>query len=1654
MIDEILIQKFEGFSATPHWDYKQWSIGYGTNAAPGNTDPNNPPNITIDRQGAAAALRNSISGITDKINQYDSLYNFTDAQRTALTSFGYNLGAGAIDELTDNGTRSITEAIDSMLLYDNAGGSRLPGLSYRRALERYVANGGVIPEGVDINTFAAQIANSEENQNTLAALRSGNTSASYAGPGTEGAGSADDSPVVRANQAIETGQQLSLSDLAAIRDNYDWVDNTLNDFEFYTYNLEYFIIGQQDARNFFTNVPLSDISSGAWPPESVKKVVIAATGQTTEFNMDGLSIETTTGSSNAEVTSGASTRLSFTLTQVGEVSIADTLKAATSIGGWNNMSQAMMFVSIKFVGWANNESTILPNTTKVIPFRLSKVANITTEVSESGTTLIVEGMTIQRSAMSVQSDTLHHPLVVPKGNTVKDSLDNFQNALNQSIADNSIVADDKFNLTYKIAAIDETLAAEIINNNTVRYDGSNSGNSANNTVASTGAGASMKTAQETYTLPTGTSIYDSIKEILVQSETVKANLTTPNNSFTRVPIIRVEYVPKVGGYNVLTNTEGAEVTYHIDIVEEMIDQNSIDLGTKALNSSGILDVLTKTNRLKKKYENTYTGMNTDVIMFNVSLDQQLVKAFSSSQDQYFDVTSLVDQQVALEGLTAAKAAREAELGDELLRTAPQLESATRDRDSLRQSLARSRQGVVTSVSNELTAAGVDEDTASQIASLGIEEIMSIASGAGVSTGEGEDLGNLSVIRDVLGRMQDNRILDNFYDTIGSKIANLNRVNDNVKQLKSVLNSATAERNNILQTAIGSELSKQHNETRANINSNFAALNIGDSSVVLVEELGSDIRTQLTSSDAERMLFAITENPVQFTQVSETAMRGDNELRGIRGPDVNDTDLARMKYNEGHQANISMIKASMTIKGDPYWIESYSSPRTRAEVYGRDSNFTASLPNDSARNAGRNLVMVVENTLDDVDANDNQIISNLFTWIYLVKGVVSTFADGVFTQELDMMKFQYLDGMDTESNEAEGVVEEEERNTGPVRQLTAADFQRMGTAGIAQGTVDAIRSGTLTGDIGNAIDAVNSLEGNGLGLSGLEGTGGNVFAVSGSGRDIDPRLVAQNAYGSIAGSISTLAKKIADSSIPSAQDSARYASLIADAGMAAAYGSTEASEGIKAANRIISESFGSPEEVSQVLQELADGGDNVSPETIAMLKNVYEDPDSIVTPTQINDEAVFEVMTEIQTLSEQNSHSAEQIAEDVSAHMTPSLDATTTYDAPPSMMTLQNSNMMIDDTLPLLSMETYTAPTVPVVDYSSPQLEALDLPEEVINGYVEVAESRNGIKVRNYIDSLPPEQAAALNSIDSPYTVVTQPATRPEVTEPLKTPREAIMQSRIEDAQTQMISAAGGSYNDLSERDKEYYSELSDAYDEIDEIAELDPIRHEARLKVINDELDKSVRVYNDRLAGDDTSSNSTNEELVDNIAALDADYLSPPATGVYVDGDGATQITTNAKGNQVLPTQPSDDFKLPIDILKSDESLLVTDAHRAQYEEAENKWHDSRRSIRDVEVTIVDPMFGNFTGYLPAEWENPELAESLGLDTSPVTAGELISIDDPRYGQTSVGSLTEVMNRITMDYPLVTTVDLFNENNADGEGTGPLQLDIGAARFVLVDEEE
>ena len=124
------------FRATPYWDEKQYTSGYGTKAKSKDE--------VITEEEARKRLNQQVEVARKAVKRLEEKYDkpFTEGQTKALISFTYNTGQGNLMKLADKGNRGISEIGDMLTEYVYAGKKKLPGLVKRRELEYQIFNEG------------------------------------------------------------------------------------------------------------------------------------------------------------------------------------------------------------------------------------------------------------------------------------------------------------------------------------------------------------------------------------------------------------------------------------------------------------------------------------------------------------------------------------------------------------------------------------------------------------------------------------------------------------------------------------------------------------------------------------------------------------------------------------------------------------------------------------------------------------------------------------------------------------------------------------------------------------------------------------------------------------------------------------------------------------------------------------------------------------------------------------------------------------------------------------------------------------------------------------------------------------------------------------------------------------------------------------------------------------------------------------------------------------------------------------------------------------------------------------------------------------------------------------------------------------------------
>ena len=507
----------------------------------------------------------------------------------------------------------------------------------QEALDKF-GQGNIISDGIrmavdpDFDNAQAGLDDTESNQAYLDALREKEA---------EGIDAPDESKETPDDPKESTRQILNgATSLAQVIDNMEkknlfW-DNELDQFQNYTYNLELFCVSQQEAGKYLaydnTATLLQDVVNDAWPTDSMEKITIAKSGVTTELNITDLNVNSQGyGVANTSRLAGTAISLDFNITQVGGTSLPDMLNNTVLLCGYPNVAAAVFFLKIKFIGYDDNDNVIrnFP-ATKVLPFKIKTYSGLASETDARGTTTRLEG-TIENNTPIVEKSIaqVDHNFEFPVKETLDDTIQEFFIALNKSIVEKSVLSDPNFINEYKFVMSDEFKEAF---GQAEMKDPENPNMASGNN--ETDKKKAIKIGLQTGVMTPGISIYNALESIILNAKQIREELTESKDKATKLFTIIPHGEPKLKGYNVLTGKYSYKVTYYIHLQKVFLPKNQIDNANLVASTAKILKDIFLDGRCHKRYYNTYTGKNDQILDFRITLTEQLQKSYSQPADAY------------------------------------------------------------------------------------------------------------------------------------------------------------------------------------------------------------------------------------------------------------------------------------------------------------------------------------------------------------------------------------------------------------------------------------------------------------------------------------------------------------------------------------------------------------------------------------------------------------------------------------------------------------------------------------------------------------------------------------------------------------------------------------------------------------------------------------------------------------------------------------------------------------------------------------------------------------------------------------------------------------------------------------------------------------
>ena len=773
----------------------------------------------------------------------------------------------------------------------------------------------------------------------------------------------------------------NLNDLASIVDNHPFTPNALDVYENYTYNLELLIVDQNTNRKFLTHESsmIPQIVNNKWPGPEDRGITIAKTGVSTEFLITDLNIQSQgAGKSRNSKIAGTAIFLDFSITQVGNTNLADTLNNSLVLLGYPSLQSTTLYLKINFLGYDSDGNSInIDNSTKVIPFKLLKQIEMRSETDARGTSTLIEGSVIQEEAITGEAlSKTQNGFTYVIGETLKDTLDNFFSALNESTQLTNPTLPENLHNTFKYTTA--TTFEKYINSDMGSHL------SFDTTQNMTPVGTSS--AEQVGTVGPMMNIYGIISDIVLSANRVRDELTGFKHGSTHVPKIIAFVTAKEEGYNRVTGENVHNIEFFIHSEKKIVVQNQTHKNAMALSSRQIVQEIFDDRYIAKIYNYLFTGKNDQVIDFNITLDRALAKTYTVPTDWY-----------GYEHFLESASTEGAHLNEEYAKVKQQ---AQEDVKELQELMDKQKQTI-----DKL------QNTVDFVSS-------SVVGAFKRDIGMPEHLSHNSTLEQM-------ELAVNEKDSIFSpetiaQFKNLKKIRDKLNlSIRSWTRNNSARKDDAYYAWLNFESEKREKEL-TQLFDNVTSSGSSRRRMILAEELDDDVISKLSSGDFDIILQSQRNNPQTFRKIKSDLDSGDVNHKTFKSTDPVLVEQAKAKYYEANDNNISMQNASMTIKGDPFWLDGYMSPKVAKELFGikkvgaKSTDIKIDL-NQAHRTGTKpdthvNYCVIVSGVSAGVDIHDNILTKRLITSLYAIKNVTSSFRGGLFTQTLEMVKYNEAEKM--------------------------------------------------------------------------------------------------------------------------------------------------------------------------------------------------------------------------------------------------------------------------------------------------------------------------------------------------------------------------------------------------------------------------------------------------------------------------------------------------------------------------------------------------------------------------------------------------------------------------------------------------------------------
>ena len=380
----------------------------------------------------------------------------------------------------------------------------------------------------------------------------------------------------------------------------DWSENALNEIDVATYHLTLWIDRKQDIqRNTYRN-------SG---------VVIAESGGSTFFNIDNLEITTISGS--ADQVTNVAPSITFTLTEPNGAAFFPKLLEVCRKKDIPTLQQAGYVLEVRFKG--RNKTTGLPTKLPYMwKYNLAAI-QVATKHNINASTYNFTSATMSNEVSKASWNTLDQTISLTETTTLGSAITDLENKLNDYHADKSIAMGyvglpDKVKIKLPSEYKDWKFATPIGPTNTVWKEGARD-----------------------WSLDARSSVKDFISRLVVHTSEMIERLDVAGSDVKPNTAEKVDHVTDHLIKYIKVKTD-IEYGYNWDKIQQKYNETAIYeivpfseppvvkhamhehiKGNGYIQKQKIIEITNERN-LKKRYDYLNTGLNTEVLQFDATLD--------------------------------------------------------------------------------------------------------------------------------------------------------------------------------------------------------------------------------------------------------------------------------------------------------------------------------------------------------------------------------------------------------------------------------------------------------------------------------------------------------------------------------------------------------------------------------------------------------------------------------------------------------------------------------------------------------------------------------------------------------------------------------------------------------------------------------------------------------------------------------------------------------------------------------------------------------------------------------------------------------------------------------------------------------------------------